>query len=68
MPVLYDKRGPVGFVTLSRPAARNAWGQDVNEGLARCFADMEEDDEIRCAVLTGDEAGGAISTASPPSS
>jgi enoyl-CoA hydratase len=61
MPVLYEKRGPVGIVTLSRLAARNAWGQDFNEGLARCCADMEEDDEVRCAVLTGDEAGGAFS-------
>jgi enoyl-CoA hydratase len=61
MPVVYDKRGPVGVVTLSRPRARNAWGADFNEGIARHFAAMEDDDEIRCAVLTGDEAGGAFS-------
>ena len=29
--------------------------------LARHFAAMEDDDEIRCAILTGDEAGGAFS-------
>jgi len=61
MPVAYEKRGAVGLVTLSRPRARNAWGADFNEGLLRHFAAMEEDDEIRCAVLTGDEAGGAFS-------
>ena len=61
MPVLYEKRDRVGIITLSRPAARNAWGQDFNEGLLRCFADMEDDDEVRCAILTGDEAGGAFS-------
>ena len=61
MPVSYDKRGAIGVVTLSRPQARNAWGPDFNEGLARHFAAMEDDDEIRCAVLTGDEAGGAFS-------
>ena len=61
MPVVYEKRGQIGIVTLSRPRARNAWGPDFNEGLARHFAAMEEDDEIRCAVLTGDEAGGAFS-------
>ena len=61
MPVTYEKRGYVGIVTLSRPSARNAWGNDFNEGIARCFADMEDDDEIRCAVLTGDDAGGAFS-------
>ena len=61
MPVRYDKRGPIGIVTLSRPAARNAWGPDFNEGLAHHFAEMEDDDEIRCAILTGDPAGGAFS-------
>src|SRR5438093_7758775 len=61
MPVQYEKRGPIGIVTLSRPQARNAWGADFNEGIARHFAAMEDDDEIRCALLTGDEAGGAFS-------
>ncbi|HEV8438011.1 MAG TPA: enoyl-CoA hydratase-related protein [Methylomirabilota bacterium] len=61
MPVVYDKRGHIGIVTLSRPKARNAWGPDFNEGVARSFADMEEDDEIRCAILTGDDGGGAFS-------
>jgi len=61
MPIVYEKRGPVGIVTLSRPQARNAWGADFNEGIARHFAAMEDDDEIRCAILTGDEAGGAFS-------
>ena len=61
MPVSYEKRGHVGIVTLSRPKARNAWGPDFNEGIARHFAAMADDDEIRCAVLTGDEAGGAFS-------
>jgi enoyl-CoA hydratase/carnithine racemase len=61
MPVSYEKREHIGIVTLSRPGARNAWGQDFNEGIARHFAAMEDDDDIRCAVLTGDEAGGAFS-------
>ena len=61
MPVSFERRGPIGIVTLSRPEARNAWGADFNEGLARHFAAMEDDDEIRCAILTGDDAGGAFS-------
>src|SRR5262249_48909177 len=61
MPVDYEKRGHVGIVTLSRPHARNAWGPDFSEGIARHFAEMEDDDEIRCAVLSGDEDGGAFS-------
>ena len=61
MPVHFEKRDHVGIVTLSRPTARNAWGPDFNEGLARHFAAMEDDDDIRCAILTGDEGGGAFS-------
>jgi enoyl-CoA hydratase/carnithine racemase len=26
MPLLYEKRGPIAVLTLSRPQARNAWG------------------------------------------
>jgi enoyl-CoA hydratase/carnithine racemase len=61
MPVMYEKRGRVGVVTLSRPAARNAWGPDFYEGLVEYFGAMEEDDDVLCAVLTGDEAGRAFS-------
>jgi enoyl-CoA hydratase/carnithine racemase len=61
MPVLYEKRDQIGIVTLSRPTARNAWGPDFNEGLRRHFGAMEDDDDVRCAILTGDESGGAFS-------
>ena len=33
MPLLYEKRGMVGVLTLSRPQARNAWGEDYNAAL-----------------------------------
>ena len=61
MPLLYEKRGAIGIVTLSRPQARNAWGEDYNAGLAREFAAGRGRREIRCAILTGDDAGGAFS-------
>ena len=61
MPVLFEKRGHVGLVTLSRPEARNAWCAAFDEELRRIFDAMEEDDGIRCVVLTGDPAGGAFS-------
>ena len=50
-------------MTLSRPEARNAWGQDFAEGIAQYCTAMEDDDDIRCAVMTGDDAGGAFSAA-----
>jgi len=61
MPVQYAKSDGIGTVTLSRPTARNAWGQDFTDGIHEMFSKMEQDDEVRCAVLTGDESGGAFS-------
>jgi enoyl-CoA hydratase/carnithine racemase len=61
MPVSYDQQDHIGIITISRPEARNAWGDDFNEGIAHYFAAMEDDDDIRCAVLTGDDQGGAFS-------
>jgi enoyl-CoA hydratase/carnithine racemase len=61
MPVPYEKRNHVGWLTLSRPEARNAWGEDFNDEITRHCDEMASDPEIRVAVLTGDEAGGAFS-------
>ena len=61
MPLLFDRRGAVGIITLSRPQARNAWGEDYNSGLLELLPQLEDDRDIRCVILTGDEAGGAFS-------
>ena len=61
MPLLYEKRGAVAVLTLSRPQARNAWGEDYNAALLEMLPRLEDDRDIRCVVLTGDEAGGAFS-------
>ena len=61
MPVLFERRGHVGILTLSRPEARNCWGLDFAEGLASNLAAAAVDDDIHCMILTGDEAGGAFS-------
>lgn len=61
MTLLCEKRGPVSIITLSRPQARNAWGDDYNKGLRELLPQLEEDPEVRCVILTGDEAGGAFS-------
>src|ERR1043165_7047244 len=58
MPLLYEKRGAVGILTLSRPQARNAWGEDYNEGLKELLPRLEGDAEIRGGGLTGGGAGG----------
>ena len=61
MPVLYEKRGHTAVLTLSRPEARNCWGDDYARGLIEHLDAAAEDDQVRCIVLTGDEAGGAFS-------
>ncbi len=61
MPLLHEKRGQVAIITLSRPQARNAWGEDYNSGLKELLPQLEEDRDVRCVILTGDEAGGAFS-------
>jgi enoyl-CoA hydratase/carnithine racemase len=61
MPLLYEKRGNVGILTLSRPEARNAWCAEFHAGLLEQLPRLEDDPEIRCVVLTGDDKGGAFS-------
>jgi enoyl-CoA hydratase/carnithine racemase len=61
MPLLCEKQGHVAIVTLSRPQARNAWGADYNDGLKELLPQLEDDPDIRCVILTGDDAGGAFS-------
>ena len=49
MPVLFERRGHVGLVTLSRPEARNAWCAEFDEslraGLAQQAAEQKEAEE-----------------------
>ena len=61
MPLLCDRADHVATLTLSRPQARNAWDEDYNEGLRTLLPELEADRDIRCVILTGDEAGGAFS-------
>lgn len=61
MPLLCDRTGHVAVLTLSRPEARNAWDEDYNEGLRTLLPELEADSDVRCVILTGDEAGGAFS-------
>src|SRR5258708_3469743 len=40
MPLLYEKRGAVGVLTLSPPQARNAWGAGYNAALKELLAQV----------------------------
>ncbi|HPE48257.1 MAG TPA: crotonase/enoyl-CoA hydratase family protein, partial [Hyphomonas sp.] len=55
-----DKHGPIMVMTLNRPDAMNALGQDGDgKAVAAACAEITADPEIRCAILTG--AGRAFS-------
>lgn len=49
-------RDGVAYLTLNRPEAMNALSPDVREDLRTALLDVNEDDEVRCVVLSG--AGG----------
>jgi enoyl-CoA hydratase/carnithine racemase len=61
MPLLYEKRGHIAILTLSRPEARNAWSNDFAIGLQERLPELEDDQDVRCVILTGDDRGGAFS-------
>jgi 2-(1,2-epoxy-1,2-dihydrophenyl)acetyl-CoA isomerase len=49
----------VATLTLNRPERRNAFSNEMLEGLARALADAERASDVACVVVTG--AGGAFS-------
>lgn len=51
--VLYEKRGPIAYVTLNRPEVKNAIDVDVHERLREIWTDFRDDPELRVAILTG---------------
>lgn len=53
MSVHYTKKDHVARITLDRPRVLNALDLRTHEQLARVWDDVEADDEVRVAVLTG---------------
>ena len=51
--VLFEVADGVAWVTINRPEARNAVNQAVSEGLAAAWDQVESDDDIAVAVLSG---------------
>ncbi len=43
----------VAVVTINRPAALNALNSDVLEELATVFAELEQNEDVACVILTG---------------
>ncbi len=51
--VLYEMRGPVAWVTINRPEARNALSLQVREGLFEAVHRFNADVDAKVLVLTG---------------
>jgi enoyl-CoA hydratase/carnithine racemase len=51
--LLYERQGPIGRVTLNRPAARNALTFAMYERLAELCAEADADPTLRALVITG---------------
>lgn len=54
--MIAEKRGAVGVMTFNNPKRFNAVSMEMWEGVTEILADFEQDDAIRCVVVTG--AGG----------
>ena len=59
-PVLTERRDNVLVITLNRPEVRNAVNRDLAYGLAEALDELDADDALSAAVLTG-AAGGFCS-------
>jgi enoyl-CoA hydratase len=53
LPVLLERRPPLLWVTINRPAARNAVDGPTARALAEAFRGFEADPELSVAILTG---------------
>jgi enoyl-CoA hydratase len=51
--VVYEKRDEVGYITLNRPRALNAYNIGMRDELYQVLAAVKEDPEVRVAVFRG---------------
>jgi enoyl-CoA hydratase/carnithine racemase len=51
--ILFDKKGPIAYVTVNRPKVLNALNMATMEELRAAFHDLKNDSAVRVAILTG---------------
>lgn len=52
-PVLVESAAGVMTITINRPKAKNAVNKAVAEGISAAIDELEANDELRVAILTG---------------
>lgn len=53
MTIVYEKKGPVAYVTLNRPEKLNAMNETMHRELGEVWADFRDDDSLKVAILSG---------------
>lgn len=53
MSLIFEKKDRVAYITLNRPEARNALDAASVVDLIRAWEEYRDDDDLRCAVITG---------------
>ncbi len=53
MPIDYEKRDGVAYITLNNPAKANIFDKPTADAISEAWIDLWEDRSIRCAILTG---------------
>ena len=56
--LIFERRGATAIVTMNRPEAKNALSVPMLVGMADAWREVDADESIRCAILTG--AGGTF--------
>jgi len=51
--LLYEKKGPIAYVTINRPKVLNALNRETIVELKRAFEDARDDSSVRAVILTG---------------
>ncbi|MPZ11844.1 MAG: enoyl-CoA hydratase [Kiloniellaceae bacterium] len=54
-PIVTEKQSDVAIVRITRPEVLNALNLATRKALAATFTELQDDPEVRCIVLTGDE-------------
>jgi enoyl-CoA hydratase/carnithine racemase len=67
--ILYEKKGPVAYITLNRPEKLNAMNEAMHQELAHAWADFRDDNSLKVAILSGNgrcfSAGADLSGGAP---
>jgi len=53
MPIDYEKRNGVAYITLNNPGKANIMDKQTSNQISEAWIDMWEDRDVRCAILTG---------------